>query len=288
MSKQKDGGSTGNIDERTVASFGDEWSRMDQGKLNEKEKIAIFQDYFAIFPFDSLPEHAAGYDMGCGSGRWASLVAPRVASLHCIDASPEALAVARVNLNDQTNIIYLSSSVDRLGLPDASFDFGYSLGVLHHVPDTAAAIASCARLLKPGAPFLLYLYYALEDKPGWYRMIWRASELFRAIVNKFPAPLKAFSANVLAAALYWPLAKSALLCHKIGLDVENFPLSYYRDKSFYTMRTDARDRFGTPLEKRFTRVEIETMLAAAGFVKTRFSDRRPYWVAVAHKHGHDN
>jgi hypothetical protein len=58
------------------------------------------------------------------------------------------------------------------------------------------------------------------------------------------------------------------------------PLSYYADKSFYVMRTDAYDRFCTRLEKRLTRVEIETMLRRAGFRDIAFSEQAPFWCAV--------
>lgn len=272
-----------NLDAGTVASFGDEWSRMDQGQLSETEKTAIFQDYFAIFPFRDLPKTASGFDMGCGSGRWASLVAPRVAQLCCIDPSSEALQVARKNLRAFGNVEFLQDSVDQVKRPPDGYDFGYSLGVLHHVPDTAAAVASCAALLKPGAPFLLYLYYALDNKPGWYKAVWKSSELFRALVNKMPPSLKAITSDMLAVLVYWPLARGAGVVHQIGLNVDSFPLSYYRDKSFYTMRTDARDRFGTPLEQRFSRPDIQRMLEAAGFENIRFSEGRPYWVALAYK-----
>lgn len=274
-----------NIDENTVASFGDEWARMNQSALDEVEKMAIFRDYFAIFPFDLLPDSASGFDMGCGSGRWASLVAPRVAHLCCIDASPEALAVAKSNLLGFANVEYLQSSVGQVDLLESSFDFGYSLGVLHHVPDTQAAITSCATLLKPGAPFLIYLYYCFDNKPGWYKAFWKASELFRSIVNKMPASLKAMTTDTIAALVYWPLARMAQVLHWIGIDVDSFPLSYYRDKSFYTMRTDARDRFGTPLEQRFSKAEIAAMLSIAGFERIIFSSHRPYWVALAYKAG---
>ena len=46
------------------------------------------------------------------------------------------------------------------------------------------------------------------------------------------------------------------------------------------MRTDSRDRFGTPLELRFTRVQIERMLLDAGLRDIVFSDGEPYWCAV--------
>jgi len=63
----------------------------------------------------------------------------------------------------------------------------------------------------------------------------------------------------------------------------SWPLAYYRDKSFYTMRTDALDRFGTRLEQRFTRDQISGFLSAAGFCQVEFSRHVPYWVAVARK-----
>lgn len=273
----------GNIDPETVDSFGDEWARMNQAALGEAEKAAIFQDYFAMFPFERLPASASGFDIGCGSGRWASLVAPRVAHLCCIDPSLEALQVARRNLAGFSNVEFMQESVDRVPRPAEGYDFGYSLGVLHHVPDTAAAIASCAGLLKPGAPFLIYLYYSLDNKPFWYRWIWKASELFRAIVNRMPAGLKVLTTEVFAALVYLPLARTAQVLHWVGVGVDSFPLSYYRDKSFYTMRTDARDRFGTPLEQRFSRAEIAEMLDKAGFINISFSEARPYWVALAYK-----
>ncbi len=49
------------------------------------------------------------------------------------------------------------------------------------------------------------------------------------------------------------------------------------------MRTDARDRFGTPLEQRFTAEEIKSMMEDAGFVDIRFSDAPPFWCAVGFK-----
>ena len=69
----------------------------------------------------------------------------------------------------------------------------------------------------------------------------------------------------------------------MGLNPASIPLSYYRNHTFYTMRTDSRDRFGTPLEQRFSRKEIEIMMEDAGLSEIRFSDRAPYWCAVGIK-----
>ena len=70
------------------------------------------------------------------------------------------------------------------------------------------------------------------------------------------------------------------MAERLGIDVDSFPLSTYRNRSFYTMRTDALDRFGTRLEHRFTRAQIREMLEAAGLERVTFSDRRPYWCAT--------
>jgi SAM-dependent methyltransferase len=271
-----------NLDPHTVASFGDEWLRFDQQAMSLSEAERVFGDYFAIFPWDQLLPDAEGFDMGCGSGRWARLVAPRVGRLHCIDPS-SALAVARHTLADQLNVEFHRASLDSSGLQPNSQDFGYSLGVLHHVPRTADAIRSCAELLKPGAPLLLYLYYAFDNRPRWFRWLWQLSNAARLLIRRLPPRPKQWVTDLIALTVYWPLSRLAALAETLGLPVGSFPLSYYRSCSFYTMRTDARDRFGTPLEQRFTRAQIHEMCTAAGLVDLRFSTRAPYWCVVGLK-----
>jgi ubiquinone/menaquinone biosynthesis C-methylase UbiE len=271
-----------NLDPATVQSFGDEWSRFDQSAMEESEALAIFDKYFIVFPWETLPEDASGFDMGCGSGRWARLMAPKVGHLHCIDPS-SALDVAKRALSDRVNVSFHQASVDDEPLPAGSQDFGYSLGVLHHVPDTGAAIRSCVAMLKPGAPFLVYLYYAFDNRSAGFRFAWQCSDLLRRWICRLPSPLKHRVTDGVALMVYLPLARLSLVLEKLGFNVTNVPLSYYRDRSFYTMRTDSLDRFGTPLEQRFTRAEILEMMEAAGLREVRFSENAPYWCAVGIK-----
>jgi ubiquinone/menaquinone biosynthesis C-methylase UbiE len=277
-----------NVDPAVARGFGEEWStfRQDEDHLSAQQRREIFDDYFRIFPWATLPSGGGtGIDVGCGTGRWSMLVAPRIAHLHLLDASPQALAVARENLKSAGNVSFHAASVAAIPLPDASLDFAYSLGVLHHVPDTQAAIEAIAAKLKPGAPFLVYLYYALDNRPAWYRALWRLSNLGRLVISRLPHVLRYIVSQVIAALVYWPLARLATLMSRLGRSPRGLPLSYYADKSFYVMRTDAYDRFCTRLEKRFTRPQIETMLTRAGFVDIRFSDREPFWCAVGIKRG---
>jgi SAM-dependent methyltransferase len=272
-----------NIDPKTVAGFGEEWAAYDQTTLDEAEHRALFEAYFSVFPFDSLPPRAEGFDLGCGSGRWAALAAERVGLLHCIDPAQAALDVAQRRLGKRSNVRFHLAGADSIPLADGSQDFGYSLGVLHHIPDTAAALRDCVAKLKPGAPFLAYLYYAFDNKPGWFRYLWKATELGRWAISRLPFPARKAVTTAIAASIYWPATRVALAAEKLGADVANFPLSPYRRNSFYTMRTDALDRFGTRLEQRFSRDEIAAMMAAAGLTDIVFRDEVPFWVACGRK-----
>lgn len=271
-----------NFDAETVNSFGDEWSRFDQTALSAEEAKRIFDEYFSVFPWDRIPDGATGFDMGCGSGRWAKIMASKVGRLHCIDPS-SALDVAKRALRDQGNVTFHQASVDDGALPAGSQDFGYSLGVLHHIPDTAGAVHACVNMLKPGAPFLVYLYYAFDNRSALFKAAWKVSDLLRRVICTLPGGLKHMVTDAIAVAVYWPLARLSLLLEKLGSGVKGVPLSYYRNHSFYTMRTDSRDRFGTPLEQRFTKAQIQAMLEAAGLQDVRFSEHAPYWCAAGIK-----
>ena len=68
----------------------------------------------------------------------------------------------------------------------------------------------------------------------------------------------------------------------MGGKVADVPLSAYRNRSFYSMRTDALDRFGTRAEKRFTREQIRSMMESAGLERIAFSEV-PHWCAVGYR-----
>ena len=98
-----------------------------------------------------------------------------------------------------------------------------------------------------------------------------------------PFVLRKSVTSMIAALVYWPLARTAKLAERMGRNVVDYPLSIYRDRDFYVMRTDALDRFGTRLEHRFSRAEIEQMMSAAGLQQIRFSENPPFWVACGRR-----
>jgi len=272
-----------NIDKTVVDDFGHEWKKFNHLSTNEDDIKSSFNQYFDIFPFKELESNSEGFDMGCGSGRWAKFVAPKVGILNCIDPSKLAIEVTKKNLLHIDNANFYNGSVGDDILPVASQDFGYCLGVLHHVPNTLDGIKSCSKLLKKNAPFLLYLYYNLENRPILFRMIWKLSDYARRIISVLPKKIKMIFCFLIALFIYWPLAKLSWIIDKFGFNVSSIPLNDYRKKTFYIMSNDALDRFGTRLEKRYSKKQITEMLIQAGFKDIKFSENMPCWVCLARK-----
>jgi len=270
-----------NLDRKVVDGFGDEWSRFDQSALTASELQEMFDNYFNIFPWEKLPPDAVGFDLGCGSGRWAKIAAPRVGKLHLIDPSPDALGVAKRNMLGVENCEFHLAGVENIPLAEGSCDFGYSLGVLHHIPDTEKGLCACVAKLKKGAPFLLYLYYRFDNRPFWFRAIWKMSDILRVFVCRLPHSPRYAISQMFAVLVYFPLARASKFLEGMGVNVEGIPLSHYRDSTFYVMRNDALDRFGTRIEKRFTKEEMKEMMERAGLENIIFSETS-FWTAVGY------
>ena len=270
-----------NIDEATARAFDDKWGASYGGTANPERTREVFDAYFSMFPFEELVE-AEGFELGCGNGRHAAIISNLVGRLHCIDPSPNGLTVARARMPGRRHVEYHLADVDNIPLPDDSQDFGYSMGVLHHIPNTEAALASCVAKLKPGAPFLLYLYYDFENRPLWFRAIWRTSDIGRRFISNLPFRVRKAACDAIAITVYWPLARTSGLLARAGIDVEGLPLSSYRTARLGNMRMAALDRLGTRLEQRFSRASIIGMMERCGLTNIR-TKGPPYWVAIGRK-----
>ena len=267
---------------KIISDFGKEWQYYNQTNINLDEKKLIFDSYFSIFPWEKININSIGFDAGCGSGRWAGLIAPYIKKLYCIEPS-SAIEVAKLNLSEFNNCIFVNSRIEEMKIKSESMDFGYCLGVLHHIINSQSALNTCVQKLKIRAPFLLYVYYSLDNKPDWYKKVWRISNFFRNIISNLPFKIKVIICNFIALTVYYPFSRVAYFFEKFDFNVENFLLSNYRNKSIHVLRTDALDRFGTKLEKRYSKVEIEQMMKIAGLEDIIFSQKAPFWCAVGYK-----
>jgi SAM-dependent methyltransferase len=271
-----------NIDPVTVQAFGEEWSKFNSFSDQEINDIAT-RHYFDIVPIELIKGKQA-LDVGCGTGRWTKFVAKYAAHVDAVDPS-KAIEAASVLLAGCSNVRLSRTAVDSLPFADSSFDFVFSLGVLHHIPDTQLAMQQCVSKLKSGGFFLVYLYYKLDNKGFLFKTLFRLSDLFRRIIHRLPNAVKNLACDIIAITVYMPLVFIGNGLKFFGFKglAKKMPLHFYTDKTFNVVRNDARDRFGTPLEQRFTKQQIELMMAKAGLTDITFSDNEPYWHAIGRK-----
>lgn len=262
---------------RVVERFDSEWQEFDN--MAPAERVRVFEEYF-----DLVPEGVTGarvLDAGCGSGRWSYELRRRGAKVVAMDLGASIELAAR-NGEEVGGIDCVQADVGDTPFHPGTFDLACALGVLHHVADTESAIDALVATLRPGGRLLLYLYYALDDRPWWYRSLFRITDALRRAISKLPQGVARVVTTIAAALIYWPLARFAAGLHRAGLTRfgDTLPLSFYRDLSFRTMRNDSLDRFGTSVEKRYTKAQIVAMMTAAGLRGVRVSTSVPYWHAL--------
>jgi hypothetical protein len=100
-----------------------------------------------------------------------------------------------------------------------------------------------------------------------------------------PAGLKRFSCDLMAIFFYMPFVLTARLFNLIGLKkiARKIPLSDYANKSFFIIRNDTLDRFGTRLEQRFSKNQVEELMRRSGLENIIISPASPYYHAVGRK-----
>jgi len=94
-------------------------------------------------------------DLGCGTGALAAALAPHVAHVHAIDASPAMLSAASSRLAACRNVTLSEGTLEALPLGDASLDAAVLMLVLHHVADPLRALRDVRRVLRANGRLLI-------------------------------------------------------------------------------------------------------------------------------------
>jgi len=102
-----------------------------------------------------LDDRSVVGDLGCGTGQVADALAPHVARVIAVDASPAMLRAARKRLTAHDNVDLRAGALEALPLDDAVLDAATLFLVLHHVDEPARAVHEVARTLKPGGRLVI-------------------------------------------------------------------------------------------------------------------------------------
>lgn len=242
---------------RTQASFGYEWTHFNDWQPSGETN---FTDYFAGLDLGSL-RNAAVLDAGCGMGRHARQIAPHARAVVAVDFSAAIEQAAR-NTAPQANVTCMQADLTRLPLRDETFDYVYSLGVLHHIADTEGTLAGLVRKVKPGGRIRIYLYWKRE---GFVGLLLSLATAARLVTTRLPFPLLRALCWLLSVVLFGAVILPYRLLGALGVrGIDNWPLWVYTKYPFRVLYNDQFDRFSAPIEKRYSPDEVRAMLARLG------------------------
>jgi SAM-dependent methyltransferase len=161
-------------------SFGEQWNWFDDTQLDrpDEKRVESRESFFQKTGFSQEElDGSRVLDVGCGMGRFAEVAAAHGAEVVGVDLSV-AVEAAQRNLGELPNTAFIQADVFDLPLRPESFDLIYSIGVLHHTPDTRAAFAQLPKLLKPGGRIAIWVYSS--EGPRWYL----TAELYRRATTR--------------------------------------------------------------------------------------------------------
>ena len=145
-------------------TFGEEWQEFPDIMFEHEKE---FSQYFDLINLSDLKNKRV-CDLGCGIGRWDYFLKNQCKELILVDFS-EAVFVARQNLKDAENILYFMGNLKKLPFRKDFVDYLFCIGVLHHLPNSA--LEEVRSLRKYASQLLIYLYYALDNRPLYFRAL---------------------------------------------------------------------------------------------------------------------
>jgi SAM-dependent methyltransferase len=254
----------------TAAAFGWQWQHFSE---LHPEFEAQFLDWLDPLDRDFFSGKRI-LDAGCGTGRHAYLAALYGArEVVALDLS-SAVEAARINLARFENVHVVQGDLLRPPFPAANgdgFDFVYSIGVLHHLPDPYAGFRSLVRFVRPGGTIAVWVYG--YENNGVVRNV---VEPLRRLTTRIPtrslravaAPL-AVGFHAAAKAIYRPLRGT-----RVGRALPlNEYLSSVADFSFRQNYGIVFDQLAAPTAAYIKGAEFERWFEESGLVDVRISHR---------------
>jgi SAM-dependent methyltransferase len=139
-----------------------------------------------LFPYDDY-RGSPVLEVGCGLGTMAMNWARAGAHVTAVDLNPTAVAQTRRRLELHGLEGQVAEGDGRsLPFPDASFDYVWSWGVLHHSPDLDSSLRELVRVLRPGGRLGVMLYNR-RSLLYWYTIAYLEGVVHRE--REFLSPL---------------------------------------------------------------------------------------------------
>jgi SAM-dependent methyltransferase len=147
-----------------VDSFSFEWNTHTQTQLDSQrsEAMSAAQLFEKTLFTEKEVEGKLVLDAGVGTGRYSEVIASWGGKAIGVDLS-FAVEAASHNLEDFSNAFIAQADIGKLPFAQGTFDLIFSIGVLHHTPDTRKYFEALVPLLKPGGTIAIWLYSTTPD-----------------------------------------------------------------------------------------------------------------------------
>ena len=255
---------TEGLKERTRQSFGYQWTVF--GEMTDQ-----FEEDFIeyIRPVRrTFFEGKRGLDAGCGFGRHLYHAARVGAQMVGLDFS-RAILRARDIAGELDGVQLVQGDIYRPPFPPGSFDFVYSIGVLHHLPDPEAGFRALLPLLRPGGAIFIWVYSKARGTTNFLL------ETVRAVTARLPLPVTR-GLSFCGALVDWGgfvlpyrAARTAF-----GPRVDRIApprVKLYARYPFQVGYADWFDRLSAPVRFYYDQQDLEGWAARAGLVNVRIS-----------------
>lgn len=141
------------VTDEHLESFGLQWNKYEVAHDDEDRKTFVAK---TGMPLENLGGLRV-LDAGCGGGRYCKVVGEAGATVFGADHS-SAVAKAQKLCDHLENVNFVQADLKNLPFEHASFDFVFSIGVMHHDADTRKVFDAVARMVKPGGRYSVWLY----------------------------------------------------------------------------------------------------------------------------------
>ncbi len=270
---------SGRAHEKTANSYSYLWKKAFHRPLRE-ELLSYHLDEIQ----DSLglpPQQGRILDAGCGDGIDLANQArrPGVKIVGAELSQGGSWASSQRILHLPTAHV-VQSNLCALPFSDATFDFVYSYGVLHHMAVPSNGLREMVRVAKPGAWLAVYLYEDFKDRPLLWRILLWLGNLPRYLTTRLPRGLLYLLCQLASPLFYLLFTVTFRLSRRWGpLGRWTHRLPFRHGRHPLDLAGDLYDRFATPIEQRYSRESAMALFRKEGLEQVRVANRRGWMVA---------
>jgi len=200
-----------------------------------------------------------------------------------MDLSWEGVRRTQDRTHGSGKMVPVQGDMESLPFQKETFDFVYSYGVLHHLPDPRAGLGELVRVMKPGGLLALYVYEDFQTRSLPERWALSLAGLLRKATTRWPQPFLFRLCQIASPIIFltftvpYRILKGQPWGRRLA---ERVPFRH--GESWFGLAGDLYDRFAAPIEHRYSQQTMKSWLQAAGLSWVQVVPKRG-WVAFGVK-----